>query len=95
VKGTGTPENSTITLYTQIDYYWCIRKEVPMSRTNIELNDKVLKEALKLTKMKTKKDLVNYALEELVKKLHRKKILELEGKVKWEGNLNEMRISRV
>jgi len=66
-----------------------------MSRTNIELNDKVLKEALKLTKMKTKKDLVNYALEELIKKLRRKKILELEGKVEWEGNLNEMRTSRV
>jgi Arc/MetJ family transcription regulator len=59
-----------------------MRKEVSMSRTNIELNDKVLKEALKLTKMRTKKDIVNYALEELVKKFRRKKILELEGKVK-------------
>jgi len=66
-----------------------------MSRTNIELNDKILKDALKLTHIKTKKDVVNYALEELVKKMHRKKILELEGKVKWEGNLNEMRTSRV
>lgn len=66
-----------------------------MSRTNIELNDKVLKEALKLTKIKTKKDLVNYALEELVKKIKRKKILELEGKVEWEGNLEEMRTSRI
>lgn len=66
-----------------------------MPRTNIELNDKILKDALRLTRIKTKKDVVNYALEELVKKLRRKKILELEGKVKWEGNLNEMRTSRV
>ena len=66
-----------------------------MSRTNIELNDKILKDALRLTRIKTKKDVVNYALEELVKKLRRKKILELEGKVKWEGNLNEMRTSRI
>ncbi|HLA49772.1 MAG TPA: type II toxin-antitoxin system VapB family antitoxin [Thermodesulfovibrionia bacterium] len=66
-----------------------------MPRTNIELNDKILKDALRLTRIKTKKDVVNYALEELVKKLRRKKILELEGKVKWEGNLNEMRASRV
>jgi len=72
-----------------------MRREVSMSRTNVELNDKVLKEALKLTKMRTKKDIVNYALEELVKKLRRKKILELEGEVKWEGNLNEMRTSRI
>lgn len=66
-----------------------------MSRTNIELNNKVLKEAFKLTDIKTKKDLVNYALEELVKRLRRKKILELEGKVKWEGDLDELRTSRV
>jgi Arc/MetJ family transcription regulator len=66
-----------------------------MSRTNIELNDKILKEALKLTHIKTKKDVVNYALGELVRKIRRKKMLELEGKVKWEGNLNEMRASRV
>lgn len=66
-----------------------------MSRTNIELNDRVLKDALKLTHIKTKKEIVNYALEELVKKMRRKKMLELEGRVKWEGNLNEMRASRV
>jgi Arc/MetJ family transcription regulator len=66
-----------------------------MSRTNVELNDKILKDALKLTRIKTKKDVVNYALEELVKKMRRKKMLELEGKVKWEGSLNEMRASRV
>ncbi len=66
-----------------------------MSRTNIELNDKILKEAIKLTHLKTKKEAVNYALEELVKRLRRKRMLELEGKVKWEGNLNEMRMSRV
>lgn len=66
-----------------------------MSRTNIELNDKIIKEAIKLTHLKTKKDVVNYAMEELVKRLRRKKILELEGKVKWEGNLDEMRASRI
>ena len=66
-----------------------------MSRTNIELDDKIVKEAIKLTHARTKKEVVNYAIEELVKKLRRKKIIELEGKVKWEGNLNEMRTTRV
>jgi len=66
-----------------------------MSRTNIELDDCIVKEAMKLTHIKTKKVLVNHALEELIKKHRRKKILELEGKVKWEGNLNDMRMSRV
>ncbi|MEJ5228161.1 type II toxin-antitoxin system VapB family antitoxin [Thermodesulfovibrio sp.] len=62
-----------------------------MRRTNIELDEQILKEAMELTKMKTKKDVVNFAISELVKKLKRKKILELEGKVQWEGNLEEMR----
>lgn len=65
-----------------------------MSRTNIDLNDRILKEAGKLTHLKTKKEIVNYAMEALVKRLRRKKILELEGKVKWEEDLDEMRKSR-
>lgn len=66
-----------------------------MLRTNIELDEKLVKEAMKLTHKKTKKDLVNYALEELVSRFKRKKLLELEGKVRWTGNLAEMRKSRV
>ncbi len=65
-----------------------------MSRTNIELDEKLVDEAMKLTHKKTKKELVNYALEELVKRFKRKKLLELEGKVEWQGNLDETRKSR-
>lgn len=54
-----------------------------MSRTNIELDDKLVKQGLKLTKLKTKKDLVNYALGELVQREKKRKILELEGKVNF------------
>ena len=66
-----------------------------MIRTNIELDEKLVREAMKLTRKKTKKEVVNYALEELVSRLKRKKILELEGKVQWSGNLGNMRRSRV
>ncbi|MDH5763519.1 MAG: type II toxin-antitoxin system VapB family antitoxin [Nitrospinota bacterium] len=65
-----------------------------MSRTNIELDEKLVKEGLKLTRKKTKKDLVNHALQELVSRLKRKKILELEGRVKWSGKLDDLRKSR-
>ena len=65
-----------------------------MLRTNIELDEKLVNEAMKLTHKKTKKELVNYALEELISRLKRKKLLELEGKVEWTGNLSEMRKSR-
>lgn len=63
-------------------------------RTNIVLDDKLVKEGLRLTRLKTKKDLVNLALKELIAKRRQKKILKLEGKIKWEGNLDEMRRSR-
>ena len=65
-----------------------------MHRTNIELDENLVNEAMKLTRKRTKKEVVNYALEELVRKIKRKKIIELEGKVKWAGDLAEMRKSR-
>lgn len=66
-----------------------------MSKTNIDLADDLVEEGLILTRLKTKKELVNYALKELVIRERRKGILNLEGKVEWEGDLNEMRKSRV
>ena len=65
-----------------------------MLRTNIELDEKLVNEAMKLTHKKTKKELVNYALEELISRLKRKKLLDLEGKVELTGKLGEMRKSR-
>jgi Arc/MetJ family transcription regulator len=76
-------------------YVYSLKGGTLMGRTNIELNDKLVDEAMKLTNKKTKKDLVNYAVEELVRKLKRKKILELEGNVDWIGKLEETRKSRL
>lgn len=66
-----------------------------MARTNILLDDGLVKEALKLTKLKTKREVVNHALQELVQKARRKRMLELEGKVRWTGDLDEIRESRI
>ena len=66
-----------------------------MSRTNVDLDDKLVDEAMRLTKKKTKKELLNFALEELVRSQKQRKILELRGKVEWVGNLEELRKSRV
>jgi Arc/MetJ family transcription regulator len=60
-------------------------------RTNIDIDDKLLEDAIKWTGFKSKKETVNHALEELIKLEKRKKLLSLRGKVKWEGNLDEMR----
>ncbi len=66
-----------------------------MLRTNIELDEGLVDEAMKLTHIKTKKDLVDYAIRELVRKARIKRLLELEGKVEWTGNLADMRQSRL
>jgi Arc/MetJ family transcription regulator len=63
-------------------------------RTNIELEDELIAEGLAYTGLKTKRALVNYALKELVKRKKRKAMLELEGKLHWEGDLNQMRENR-
>ncbi len=65
-----------------------------MSRTVIDIKDELLEKAKKLTKMTKKVDIVNYALERLVRQKEIEKILGLKGKVKWEGNLEEMRRDR-
>jgi len=66
-----------------------------MGRTNIDLEDKLVKEGMRVFKCKTKKELVHLALQELLKKEKRKEILKLQGMGQWEGNLDEMRGDRV
>lgn len=67
-------------------------KKKKIMRTNIDIDDKLLDEAIKLTGSKSKKEMVNYALEEVIKLEKIKQLRALRGKVKWEGNLDEMRI---
>ena len=63
-------------------------------RTNIVINDRLIKEGLDITGLKTKKDLINFALEELIRRKEMYEILSLKGKIKWEGNLEKMRKDR-
>jgi len=63
-------------------------------KTNIQIDDVLIKEGFRLTGFKTKKDLVNHALSELVRRKNQKRILSLKGKIEWQGDLNKMRESR-
>ncbi len=65
-----------------------------MGRTNVFVDDELFREGLRLTKCKTKKELINKAIKELIEKEKRKKLLKLEGIVKWQGDLAEMRKGR-
>lgn len=66
-----------------------------MGRTNIELDDHLISEGLRVYKCKSKRELVHLALQELLKKDKRNEILSLRRQVKWESNLDELRRSRV
>ena len=60
-------------------------------RTNIELDDALVQQAIRLSKLKTKKDVVHEALKHYVSWMKKKELLGLRGHVTWEGNLKEMR----
>jgi Arc/MetJ family transcription regulator len=66
-----------------------------MSRTNIELDDKLIRQARKLTRLKTKRAIVDKALELLVRSESSKGILAFQGSGIWKGDLKRMRKNRV
>jgi Arc/MetJ family transcription regulator len=63
-------------------------------RTNIVIDEDLVKKGIRYTGLRTKKELVNYALLELIQRKERKEILRLKGKLHWEGDLEELRRSR-
>lgn len=63
-------------------------------RTNIEIDEKLIAEARKLTGLSTKKAIVERALEELVRREREREVLSYFGKLKWEGDLDAMREGR-
>lgn len=63
-------------------------------RTNIVIDEDLMKKGIHYTGFKTKKELVNYALRDLVQRKERKEILLLKGKLHWDGNLEELRKDR-
>ena len=63
-------------------------------RTNIEIDDEVMREAQCLIGARTKRETVDTALRELVARHRRIGVLDLRGKVRWEGDLAESRSGR-
>jgi Arc/MetJ family transcription regulator len=63
-------------------------------RTNIDIDDNLLAEAMRLTEMKTKKAVVEEALRRLIQLQRQTEIRRLRGALRWEGNLDESRLGR-
>ena len=60
-------------------------------RTNIDIDDKLMNQAMKSSGAATKKAVVDAALRLLVRVHGQSGIRKLRGKVKWEGDLDAMR----
>ena len=65
-----------------------------MGRTNIVLDDKLVNQARKLTRLKTKREIVGKALKLLVESERRKGMLEYYGTGIWQGNPEKLRKNR-
>lgn len=63
-------------------------------RTNIEIDDKLMKDTLKATGLKTKREVVDKALRALLRQEKQLGFRSLRGKVNWIGDLDEMRLDR-
>ena len=74
--------------YTSCLYSMC------MKRTNIVIDEKLAEEGMALTGIKTYKELVDMALQDLVRRAKQKEILKLKGNLQWEGDLDAMRETR-
>ena len=62
-----------------------------MKRTNLVLDEQILEEAIQLSGEKTYSAAVMRALEEFVRRIKARQILDLRGSGLWEGDLPAMR----
>lgn len=63
-------------------------------RTNIIIDDALMQDVLKATGLKTKKEAVELGLKTLIKLKKQAELKELRGKVRWEGDLEQLRAAR-
>lgn len=63
-------------------------------RTNIEIDDRLMRAAMRSSGARTKRATVEAGLRLLVQVRAQAGIRRLRGKIKWEGNLDESRLGR-
>ncbi len=63
-------------------------------RTNIVLDDSLVEEAMHLSGIRTKREVVDAALQAFIRLQRQRAVLALEGAVSWQGDLSAMRTAR-
>ena len=60
-------------------------------RTTLNIDDEVLHAAMTLARGRTKTEVINEALRRFVRAKKRLRLLDLRGKVEWEGEIDDLR----
>ena len=60
-------------------------------RTSVVINDQLVQTVMNLCGLKTKKEVVEKALELLIQMVNQDAIRNLRGKLRWDGDLDQMR----
>lgn len=60
-------------------------------RTTLNIDDAALAAAMKTARGKTKTAVINEALREYARRRRIRRLLEFRGRVRWEGNLADLR----
>jgi Arc/MetJ family transcription regulator len=60
-------------------------------RTNIVIDDRLMRDTLRATGLKTKREVVELGLRTLLRLSRQREIKQLRGKLDWQGDLNAMR----
>jgi Arc/MetJ family transcription regulator len=63
-------------------------------RTNIVIDDELMRETLRATGLKTKREAVEQGLQTLLRLQKQTEIRRLRGKLEWKGDLHAMRSDR-
>lgn len=63
-------------------------------RTNIVIDDKLMRDALRATGLKTKREAVEEGLRTLLRLRRQEEIRKFRGKLVWKGDLGEIRTDR-
>jgi Arc/MetJ family transcription regulator len=60
-------------------------------RTTLNLDQEAVAAAMKVAGVKTKTEVINQALREYARRRRLRGLLQFEGRVRWQGDLDELR----
>jgi Arc/MetJ family transcription regulator len=63
-------------------------------RTNIVIDDKLMKDTLRATGLKTKREAVELGLRTVLRLRQQEELRRFRGKLAWEGDLDAMRTDK-